>query len=91
MPVDQATLDRLTERVNQAIRNEQVVAMKENISNACTIYPQSTFKVIAKSDEATNEGAGNIADAVFDGNESTYWHSKWSGGETPIPTPSPSK
>ena len=85
MPVDQATLDRLTERVNQAIRNEQVVAMKENISNACTIYPQSTFKVIAKSDEATNEGAGNIADAVFDGNESTYWHSKWSGGETPYP------
>ena len=85
MPVDQATLDRLTERVNQAIRNEQVVAMKENISNACTVYPQSTFKVIAKSDEATNEGAGNIADAVFDGNESTYWHSKWSGGETPYP------
>ncbi len=85
MPVDQATLDRLTERVNQAIRNEQITAMKENISNACTIYPQSTFKVINKSDEATNEGGANVATAVFDGNESTYWHSKWSGGESPYP------
>lgn len=85
MPVDQATLDRLTERVNQAIRQEQIVAMKENISNACTIYPQSTFKVINKSDEATNEGGANVATAVFDGNESTYWHSKWSGGESPYP------
>lgn len=85
MPVDQETLDRLTARVDEAIRKEQVVAMKERVSNACEIYPQTRFKVIAKSDEATNEGTGNVATAVFDGNEDSYWHSKWSGGETAYP------
>lgn len=84
-PVDQATIDRLSARVDQAIRREQILAMKENISNACEIYPQSTFKVIAKSDEATNEGTANVATAVFDGDENTYWHSKWSGGEAGYP------
>lgn len=85
MPVDQATLDRLTARVNQAIRTEQVRAMKENVSNACETYAQSLFKVIAKSDEATNEGESNRATAVFDDNENTYWHSQWSGGEKAYP------
>lgn len=85
-PVDQATLDRLTAQVDAAIRKEQIKAMKENVSNACVIYEQSRFKVINKSDEATNEGAANVAaTALFDGNEDTFWHSKWSGGETPYP------
>lgn len=85
-PVDQATLDRLTAQVDAAIRKEQIKAMKENVSNACVIYEQSRFKVIAKSDEATNEGAANVAaTALFDGKEDTYWHSKWSGGESPYP------
>lgn len=85
MPVDQATLDRLTARVDQAIRKEQMEAMKESIDKACVTYPQNYFQVTAKSDEATNEGSSNVATAVLDGNESTYWHTKWSGGETPYP------
>lgn len=85
-PVDQATIDRLTARVDQAIRNEQIKAMKENVSNACVIYDQSRFKVISCSDEATNEGENNRASkALFDGNEDSYWHSQWSGGEKAYP------
>lgn len=37
-------------------------------------------------DEATNEGAGNgIGGAVLDGNNNSYWHTIWSGGNTPLP------
>ena len=84
MPVDQETLDRLTARVDAAIRKEQIVAMKENVSNACTVFPQGDFKITGFSDQ-TIENNVNKAESVFDGDEGTYWHSQWSGGEKAYP------
>ncbi|MGL5731558.1 MAG: BT_3987 domain-containing protein [Bacteroidales bacterium] len=38
------------------------------------------------SEEPTGEGAGNgKAIHMIDGNTETFWHSKWSGGNTPLP------
>lgn len=40
----------------------------------------------ATSEEVTGEGVGNgKAIHLIDGNSETFWHSKWSGGNVPLP------
>lgn len=42
--------------------------------------------VSATTEEPTGEGVGNgKAIHLIDGNNETFWHSKWSGGNTPLP------
>lgn len=40
----------------------------------------------ANTDEPSGEGAGNgVIECAFDGNEGTYWHSRWQGGSHALP------
>ena len=44
------------------------------------------WTVTASTEEATGEGAGNgVASCIVDGQETTFWHSKWQGGEAGYP------
>lgn len=79
-PIDQSTLDALSARVEQAIKAEQQRKVAEDFEKVRKQIPNSEFKVVANNSEATNEGAANVATAILDGNENTYWHSRWSAG-----------
>ncbi|MBQ0049278.1 MAG: DUF3472 domain-containing protein [Bacteroidales bacterium] len=79
-PIDQSTLDALSARVDQAIKAEQQRKVAEDFEKARKEIPNTNFKVVANNSEATNEGASNVASAILDGNENTYWHSRWSAG-----------
>ena len=47
---------------------------------------RSGWTVTASSQEASGEGAGNgVASCIIDGNNSTFWHSQWSGSEPGYP------
>lgn len=36
------------------------------------------------SEETTGEGTNGAASLILDGDKSTYWHTKWSGGKDPL-------
>lgn len=73
----QSDLDRLTAIVDSVLLREQCTAMEEQLSKAARV-DASEWVVTKVSDQATNEGAGNVYTALHDENENTYWHSKWS-------------
>lgn len=79
-PVPQTTLDKLFGRVEKAIQKEQQRKMSEEFDTSRTQLSNSGFSVKAVSSEANNEGANNVRTALLDGDESTYWHTKWSSG-----------
>ena len=79
-PVPQSTLDKLLGRVEKAIRKEQQRKMDEDFDTSREQLSNSGFSVKSVSSEASNEGAANVRTALLDGNESTYWHSRWSSG-----------
>lgn len=52
-----------------------------NLTGSLTV-PLEVSDVAASSEEKTGEPAPNgVVGSAFDGNPSTYWHSKWQGGE----------
>lgn len=73
-------LSSFNARVDEALNNE------EKLNNL--VYKDKTnWSVISfSSEEATGESNGNgLASLIIDGNESTYWHSKWSGSGSSYP------
>ncbi len=49
-------------------------------------YDRTVWQVAGFSTEEPAEGAPNgLATAFLDGNKDTFWHSKWAGGEAPMP------
>ncbi|MCQ2292468.1 MAG: glycoside hydrolase N-terminal domain-containing protein [Bacteroidaceae bacterium] len=79
-PISQATLTTLLARVDQAIKKEQGTKLAEDFENSRETLAASGFTVVNVNSEATNEGDANKKEAAIDGDESTYWHSRWSGG-----------
>ena len=67
------------------------VTVSEPISLVATferdpMLNRSEWTVTASSQEASGEGAGNgVASCIIDGNNSTHWHSQWSGSELGYP------
>ncbi|UII19622.1 BT_3987 domain-containing protein [Fulvivirga ligni] len=50
------------------------------------LIPRDAWQVVSLSTEEPAEGAnGGLVSSTIDGNENTFWHSKWSGGEAPPP------
>ncbi len=47
------------------------------------MYDRSAWKALAVSDETASDGGG--MNAVIDGNLGSYWHSRWDGGNVPLP------
>lgn len=88
MPVTQETLDRLSQRVDQAIQNEQKKALAEAYESSREQLSSTGFTVVANNSEATNENKTdaqgntivNRATSATDGDENTYWHTKWGAG-----------
>ena len=81
-PISQATLTTLLARVDQAIKKEQGTKLAEDFENSRETLAASGFTVVYVNSEATNEGDANKKEAAIDGNENTYWHSRWSGGSS---------
>lgn len=79
-PVDQATIERLTARIDQALKREQTTKMEAEVENSRTTLASTGFTVVGNNSEATNEGDKNRATAATDGDENTYWHTRWSEG-----------
>lgn len=51
-----------------------------------TEVPQGDMSaVLATSVETSGEGANGPIELILDGNPGTYWHTKWNGGEDPLP------
>jgi hypothetical protein len=46
-------------------------------------YDRSKWKVLEVSDETASDGGGK--NTLIDGNLGSYWHSKWDGGNAPLP------
>lgn len=80
MPLDEATIQRLTARVDQAIKKEQTLKMAEQFEASREQLSATGFTVVGNNSEATNEGDANRATAATDGDENTFWHTKWSAG-----------
>ena len=81
-PISQTTLTNLLGRVDQAIKKEQGTKLAEDFENSRETLAASGFTVVYVNSEATNEGDANKKEAAIDGNENTYWHSRWSGGSS---------
>ena len=81
-PISQTTLTNLLARVDQAIKKEQESKLAEDFENSRETLAASGFTVVYVNSEATNEGDANKKEAAIDGNENTYWHSRWSGGSS---------
>ena len=80
MPLDEATIQRLTARVDQAIKKEQTLKIAEQFETSREQLSATGFTVVGNNSEATNEGETNRATAATDGDENTYWHTRWSNG-----------
>lgn len=69
-----------TARVNEALEAERRM-------NNMVVRDKTGWEVVDYSSEETSgEGGGNgLAANVIDGNTSSYWHSKWTGGGSSYP------
>ena len=55
----------------------------EDAFPAIFLYDRSKWTVLSCSDETASDGGGMTT--VIDGDNGTYWHSKWDGGNAPLP------
>lgn len=79
--VDTINLEALMARVDQAIKKDEAGKMVNRLNAATGNYDLSQWTLMAYSDEnTTNEGNSGPAAKAIDGNENSYWHSKYTGG-----------
>lgn len=85
-PVDTIALEPLLQRVDQGVANEQKrirqdEAFEQNLLN------KSGWEVLSfSSEETAGEPNGNgLAKWVIDGNNDTYWHSRWTSSTAAYP------
>ena len=78
VPVTQTTMDKLLGRVAQAIQHEQERKLTDEFESTRETLSHEGFTVVAVNSEATNEGIGKAA--AMDGDENTWWHTRWSAG-----------
>ena len=85
-PVDTIALEPLLQRVDQGVANEQErirqdEAFEQNLLNKSGWEVQSF-----SSEETAGEPNGNgLAKWVIDGNNDTYWHSRWTSSTAAYP------
>ncbi|MBQ0089557.1 MAG: DUF3472 domain-containing protein [Prevotellaceae bacterium] len=84
--VDTINLERLTKRIDQAVRKGKYVEIKADIENCCDIYDQTNWTVIDFSDQETSgEGDFGRAAQTMDGSETSYWHTAYRSSSSRFP------
>lgn len=79
--VDTINLEALKARVDQAVMKAEADKMENRLNAATGNYDMSQWTLMAFSDaNTTNEGDSGPAAKALDGNENSYWHSKYTGG-----------
>ncbi|MDR1221496.1 MAG: discoidin domain-containing protein [Tannerella sp.] len=58
-------------------------ALNETAFPLIYVFDRSKWTVLDVSDETASDGGG--MHAVIDGNTGSYWHSRWDGGNVPLP------
>lgn len=85
-PATDEELARLLERVDQAVRTEQANNFDKEIQASCPQHDTKDWSVTAYSDQAdSGEGSNGRAAQTIDGDQDTYWHSRWADGEAGYP------
>lgn len=84
-PVDTINLQRLIDRVEQGIAKEKAAQEEERLFTESSISKDGWKVVSFSSEETQGEGDNGRAAQTIDGNTATYWHSKWQGGDAPLP------
>lgn len=84
-PVDTINLNRLEARVDEAIaREREKIEEAENFKK--NKFDKSAWEVVRfSSEETTGEDTNGRARQIIDGDNNTYWHSKWTGGGSSYP------
>lgn len=83
IPLDQSCVDTIDidskiERVNLAIKRNNVETTKSRLEASGETYDLSKWTVIGYSDQEEEAVKGNgLASMAVDGNEKTYWQNKW--------------
>lgn len=84
--VDTINVDRLRARVDKAIVNSFARSLQTKVDAASIVSDPAIWKVTAFSDEETEgEGDNGRAAQLLDGNENTYYHSRWKTNAHPYP------
>lgn len=84
-PIDTINLEALTQRVDQAVLNE-IKRIEEKEMFEKNLIDKKNWKVISfSSQETSGEGNNGRAQQIIDGDDATYWHSRWTGGAAQYP------
>lgn len=84
-PVDTIDLDKLYERVEEAVAKEKKKAEEDELFQN-SMLDKTGWKVISfSSEETSGEGSNGRAQQTVDGDYNTYWHSRWTGSTAQLP------
>lgn len=83
--VDTINVGRLIARVDEAIRNDEVVQAEKRIDSYRKMDMRKWTLVKCSDEETNGEGENGRGAQAIDGNNSTYWHSQWKPSKAAFP------